>query len=485
MSGQWLTDPTGRHQERYQEGTDWTARVRDRGVENEDPIGLAMLSPTATEGPSFGRIEPSPATAPSDYDPATGPWSPAPIGVTDPTLVAAIPVLPEAPSIAPGEAPKPASSRRRLIIGVGVAAAVLLVAGAITAVAMSGPDEAAKKPIGPKPVAPAVPLRAGETAMTESLSYFDTATTLAAVDAAGVKALTGIATIDRQRDDVSRIKSPAAKDATQKALTHEREILVALGGLKGYTGENIQRWILLSAAADNGAGALQLQLDRLSELHAYTPKAQLVDEVAATRSTIDGNLRAIDTKLTAWKTETARVQAAKTAELTALDSYASGVRAQAARYSSLRKSMQDFVDRVDTSVVTFDEAYSTLADASSQRSDVRANLAAINPPAAAAAAHNGLLSVLDTAVSAVSDATDGIRQYQSSAYYDSSYYCDSYYCDPSYRVYYKDTPGWQTFVSKSDSITASYDGALRAWESAVAGERARINAIALPPKPSV
>ncbi|MCU1371623.1 MAG: hypothetical protein JWO77_2817 [Ilumatobacteraceae bacterium] len=308
------------------------------------------------------------------------------------------------------------------------------------------------------------------------------------MDDAAVKALVGIAAIDDQVEDVKRIKSPAARDATEEALAHERELLVALGGLQGYTGENFQQWVLLSVTAQRSTDALQVQLDRLSELGVYTPKTDLVDGANATRSAVETNLRAIDTKLTAWKAETDRIQASKAAELSTLDSYASAVRAQASRYSSLRRTMQQFVDRVDTVGVTFEEAYTALADAVSQRSSVRTNLAGVSPPAAAAAAHNGLLSVLDTAVSAVSDATDGIRQYQSTSYYDSSYYCDDggyYECDTSYRVYYKDTPGWQTFVAKSDSITSTYDDALRAWESAVATERARIDAIPLPPKPAV
>lgn len=492
MSGQWTVDPTGRHQERYQDGGVWTARVRDRGVENDDAIGLATLSAAAPAPTStFGRIEPTSAPKPVDPGPV------GPPGVTDPTLVTPIFIPPEMPPEAAGAtetaavADDPAtSSRRTILIGAGVAVVVLLVAVAVALFATGGSDEAAvKAPKEAKPVNPTVPLRAGEAAVTDSLVNFKNATTLAGVDDAAVQALVGIAAIDDQAKDVARIKSPAAQDATEKALSHEREILVALGGLKGYTGENLQQWVLLSVTAERSTDALQVQLDRLSELGVYTPKAKLVDEVGTTRSTVDGNLRAIDTKLTAWKTETDRIKASKVAELSTLDSYASGVRAQVSRYSSLRKTMQEFVDRVDTVGVTFEEAYTALGDAGSQRSAVRSNLAGMSPPAAVAATHNGLLSVLDTAVSAVSDATDGVRQFQSTSYYDSSYYCDyeyEYYeCDTSYRVYYKDTPGWQTFVSKSDSITSTYDDALRAWEGAVASEEARINAIPLPPKPAV
>jgi len=34
----WMDDPTGRHQQRYWEGTRWTALVSDDGVTSDDPI---------------------------------------------------------------------------------------------------------------------------------------------------------------------------------------------------------------------------------------------------------------------------------------------------------------------------------------------------------------------------------------------------------------------------------------------------------------
>jgi hypothetical protein len=34
----WLSDPAGRHEARYWDGTDWTDRVRDADLDSEDPI---------------------------------------------------------------------------------------------------------------------------------------------------------------------------------------------------------------------------------------------------------------------------------------------------------------------------------------------------------------------------------------------------------------------------------------------------------------
>jgi hypothetical protein len=236
--------------------------------------------------------------------------------------------------------------------------------------------------------------------------------------------------------------------------------------------------------ADQSAQQLGSNLDELTRLGAYDPGVDLVAMTTNQRTVLDGTLRAIASKLEAWQAETDRIEAEKAAQLATLDTYAQSVRGQASRYSTLRRTLQDFMDRVDTVGVSFDEAYAALSDAGSQRTSVRANLAGLNPPAAVAGAHNGLLDVLDTAVSAIDDAIDGTREYEASQY-SSCPYWDEYCYDDDYYLWYKDTPGWQTFTSKSDAITSSYDSALRSWESAVASERSRIEATPLPPKPAV
>lgn len=34
-----MADPTGRHESRYRDGTEWTEHVRDRGIMGDDPLG--------------------------------------------------------------------------------------------------------------------------------------------------------------------------------------------------------------------------------------------------------------------------------------------------------------------------------------------------------------------------------------------------------------------------------------------------------------
>jgi hypothetical protein len=59
----WIEDPTGRHELRYWEGSEWTEYVADRGVQAIDaptldpPVGLS----TADEAPSAPWVTPEPA----------------------------------------------------------------------------------------------------------------------------------------------------------------------------------------------------------------------------------------------------------------------------------------------------------------------------------------------------------------------------------------------------------------------------------------
>ena len=47
----WYQDPTGRHQERLHDGVIWTDQVRDRGVVNSDPVGLAAPATAIASAP--------------------------------------------------------------------------------------------------------------------------------------------------------------------------------------------------------------------------------------------------------------------------------------------------------------------------------------------------------------------------------------------------------------------------------------------------
>lgn len=76
----WYPDPSGRHQYRYFDGTDWTAHVANNGATARDELALAEPPPPPHQRPAGSAIQrsnesasPAPASAPTRSAAATGP----------------------------------------------------------------------------------------------------------------------------------------------------------------------------------------------------------------------------------------------------------------------------------------------------------------------------------------------------------------------------------------------------------------------------
>lgn len=355
-------------------------------------------------------------------------------------------------------------------IAAGATLAVLAIV-AVSVVLLGGSSDETAEPVGPTgppPVKPQALMDLADAAAIEGLEPFERAATLAQINEASGAAERSGQEIDALLEDLPRITSPAARTATETALKSTRAILTSFAALKGFDGGNDVQWVMVSTAAEDEADAREDATDRLVELGAYEAEEDVLEQLDSTIDQVDARLGAIAAQLSTWRTQVKQIEADKAQRLAALDAYAESVRPLLDRYSGLRRDAQDFVDRVDTVGATYDEAYSFFESAASQRQSIRTSLATLTPPAKMAASHSGLLAVIDTAIGAVNDAAAGVRQ-------------DEF----SYFTYYKDTPGWQTFESKSDQITGAYDSAVGVWNDAVDAERAEIEAIPLPPKPTV
>jgi len=96
----WYADPASRHENRYWDGTGWTAAVAGRGVTATDPLE-------------------SPPPLPAEASPAAGPAAPA---MTEP--ITAAPVM-TGPATAAPATPRRGRPRRAVLVAVIAAAAVL------------------------------------------------------------------------------------------------------------------------------------------------------------------------------------------------------------------------------------------------------------------------------------------------------------------------------------------------------------------------
>lgn len=67
MTAAWHPDPTGRYEQRWWDGAQWTEHVAIAGVQQVDPMGAAMGPPGTGPGPQFASPVPQQGYAPYPY----------------------------------------------------------------------------------------------------------------------------------------------------------------------------------------------------------------------------------------------------------------------------------------------------------------------------------------------------------------------------------------------------------------------------------
>jgi hypothetical protein len=136
----WQSDPTGRFEHRYWDGSQWTDNVADAGVASTDPFEASGpgLDETAAEAPvADGTAAPSDAAweAPTEESQPVAPGDTTAAWPTSPPPPA---YTPPAAATGPDE-PAGGGSKRGLLIGGGILAVVLLAIGAF--LLLGGDDE--------------------------------------------------------------------------------------------------------------------------------------------------------------------------------------------------------------------------------------------------------------------------------------------------------------------------------------------------------
>ena len=122
----WQPDPTGKHDHRYWDGSQWTENVSDAGVASTDPYDAAEADPAAP----LGSTEPTIVTPVGD---STDSYPTAP---TPPP--AAPPYVPPSP-VADGGRDGDGGSKRGLVIGGAILAAVAI--AVVAFLALGGDDD--------------------------------------------------------------------------------------------------------------------------------------------------------------------------------------------------------------------------------------------------------------------------------------------------------------------------------------------------------
>lgn len=324
---------------------------------------------------------------------------------------------------------------------------------------------------------------------------------LAAVDGDAAKELTGTAdgvrhleevvgsaVADSARSDLTSLvdslaaapRTSAIRDVAEEAALQGEAVQVSSAALDA---DSTQGKALASyAAAYQGLEALTvLDADHLASWAGLrAPLATALSTAAGSDGAMSGRaaLTNVDTvvrrgedALKAWKGRYDNAVSAKRDDLRRLKDYRFKMDGQLKTYSSLRGELSNWIDRVEdpTNFVSYEEGYRVLSQASSDRYTVRDTMNRLDKPGEVVEAHQALLAVIGSGITAVDAAYSGLA--------------DAEYCETV--CYYKDSADWQTFRSESARITAAYAAAVSAWQGRMSSIESSISNRQLPEKPEV
>jgi hypothetical protein len=274
-----------------------------------------------------------------------------------------------------------------------------------------------------------------------------------------------------RRADTELADRPGYHDVVVAALSAQAATLQAMASLSTLTPQTLGRWN--ATHADVTASLPAVAETRRKAALVLPPGLPPDRSNAATRAvtSVDDLVSGMQRKLRRWRKRYERARRERRQRLAVLDSYARSMRDYLGTYDELRDELSTFMAKVDSSGVTFDDAYDFLAEASGARSRVRNGIAALDAPAALATTHNELLAVVDTGVAAVDAAWDGTADYEFD--FEGEY------------DHYRDTPGWQSFTRDSEAIASRYAAARGSWQSQVDAARKRVRDRRIPTPPEV
>jgi len=176
-----------------------------------------------------------------------------------------------------------------------------------------------------------------------------------------------------------------------------------------------------------------------------TPASPTFDETPLTSALLD--LAEYRKEVIRERARITKANKRRAGELETLKAFTGDVDGIVERYSTARAELSNWITTTDAGR-TWQEAYQVLDQGSSQRAQLRDELASLEAPSAFTSVRSDLLAIMDRAVEAMGAASRGMAEFQ----YDWSYW------------HYTETPGWQEFEQATDEITSSYNSSLNTYE---------------------
>jgi hypothetical protein len=276
--------------------------------------------------------------------------------------------------------------------------------------------------------------------------------------------------VDDLLAEVDEIEGDSTREEVEGLLTEQAALLATVAELEQLGDDDLVLWDELEPRLQEQLGDLEDAQEALpDDLADVSGEAFDVEALRRALVRTDDTIVSADEALTEWREQTAFVQVLNVAAVDELDDYQVRMQDLIGRYEGLRDDLADFTAQLDVRLVTVSEARSVLDRAATAREQVRSEMGATAPPESIAAAHAGVLDVLDNGIQGVREASAGLRQYE----------FDPFYFDV------RETPGWNSFIATSDFNTTSLSQARGTWQGALDAARQQSSGTPLPERPEV
>lgn len=339
----------------------------------------------------------------------------------------------------------------------GLAGAVIVVAIALLVTAALRNDDG-------REVDAAVVVAAASEAGSAPWDLVGKATTLEQLRRAGEAVPAAVGSVKSQLLEVDRVGDDATRRGVRSFLEAEIALLETVARLATLDGDQSDRWPAVAVAGREALRRVTAAAAVLPE-RIGTNAAAIVAEASSALPALEEALTAMSDRLSTWRAEVDGTRQARDSGRAALDAYAGPFRAQMERYGTLRGEVADYVAKMATT--SFREDYDFFERARTRRHEVREAMSGFTAPEGVAASHARVNAVVDRSVGALDAAVAGLNE--------------SLANDVAYTM----TEGWLRFEAESEDISDAWRAAVAAWDKAVADERARLDAIHDPPRPSV
>jgi len=376
------------------------------------------------------------------------------------------------PSDSDGADDRPGRRRSPWVIAAAAGIGLFVGLGAVTAVgAVTG---SGVFNTGPTPQQQAaVVLRADALVLLRVAGQVDQAEDLQALNAAGDNAqsvLRGVqlrtALVDKINDQKVRLLTQRVHAATVAAITGDAQ-------LADVTEKHLDAWDDAQSAVSNASGTLDasnVQVVALDTKHPIRVNVTLLDHSTAHASRY---LTKSAKRLANYERKLAAFRRKHRRQIQAAADYEASVSSQMSAYEQTRTDLQKYLTDAKEFYTHIDDFRSELQAAGTRRQGILSTLSSITPPAPVAAAHQGLIDVLNKAVSGteigvrLADATQKLR-------------------DQGDGTSGFDLPEYKQFQDASDEITNTLGANMAAWQSAVAAyEKSLKSGKGAPEKPSI